>query len=109
MILQDNTSITKGGSSSFLLNSNHPSRMAVPFPDHGSTVSKILNDDLGAILISVILGLGLAAMLRASCHGDSCIIIKSPPQDQIEKYVYRIDSQCYKYSPYAVGCSAVQQ
>lgn len=67
-------------------------------------MTSIVNDRFGAIIISVILGLGLAAIFRATCHGDNCIVVKSPPRDQIDKHVYRIDDQCYKYSSYAVGC-----
>lgn len=73
-----------------------------------STVSSIVNDRFGAIIISVILGLGLAAIFRATCHGDSCIVIRSPPREQIDKHVYRIDDQCYKYSAYAIGCPGAQ-
>lgn len=69
-----------------------------------STVSAIVKDRFGAIIVSVILGLGLAAIFRATCHGDSCIVVRSPPREQIDKHVYRIDDQCYKYSSYAVGC-----
>lgn len=69
-----------------------------------STVSSVLHDRFGAIIVSVILGLGLAAIFRATCRGESCIVVRSPPFDQIDRHVYRIDDQCYKYSSYAVGC-----
>lgn len=69
-----------------------------------SAVSNILNDDFGAIVVSVILGLGLSAIFRATCHGEGCIVVRSPPMDQIDKHVYKIDRQCYKYSTYAVNC-----
>lgn len=69
-----------------------------------SAVASIVNDGFGAIIISAILGLGLAAIFRATCHGDSCIVVRSPPREQIDRHVYKIDDQCYKYSSYAVGC-----
>lgn len=69
-----------------------------------STMSSILSDRFGAIIVSVILGLGLAAVFRATCHGDACIVVHGPPRDQIDKHVYRIDDQCYRYSSFAVGC-----
>lgn len=69
-----------------------------------SVVSTLLQDRLGAIIVSVILGLGLAAIFRATCHGDSCVVIHGPPRDQTDKHTYRIDDQCYKYTSYAVGC-----
>lgn len=69
-----------------------------------SAVSNILKDRFGAIIVSVILGLGLAAIFRATCSGDKCVIVHSPPRDQIDKHLYRIDDHCYKYSSYAVSC-----
>lgn len=69
-----------------------------------STVSNILHNDVGAIIISVVLGLGLAAIFRATCHGESCIVVKGPPHDHIRQNVYKIDQHCYKYSSYAVPC-----
>lgn len=69
-----------------------------------STVTSVLNNDLGAIVVSVILGLGLAVILRATCRGESCVVIQSPPLEQIHKHIYKIDDQCYKYTSYAVGC-----
>lgn len=74
----------------------------VPAPS--STVSMVVNDQIGAIVVSVILGLGLAAIFRTTCRGERCIVIHGPPRDQIDRHVYRIDDQCYRYSSYAVGC-----
>lgn len=69
-----------------------------------STMSSVVNDRFGAIIVSVILGMGLAAIFRATCHGQSCIIVHGPPREQTDSHVYRIDDQCYRYIPYAVGC-----
>lgn len=69
-----------------------------------SAVSSILSDRFGAIIVSVILGLGLAAIFRATCRGEACIVVHGPPRDQIDQHVYRIDDQCFKYTSYAVGC-----
>lgn len=74
-----------------------------------STVASVLNDRFGAIIVSVILGLGLAAIFRATCRGESCVVVRSPPLDQITGKVYQIDDQCYKYSSYAVGCPQAQE
>ena len=69
---------------------------------------KIMSDPFGAILVSVILGLGLAAIFRKVCDGDSCIVIRSPSQKELEEHVYRVgtgnDAACYKYTPNVVPC-----
>lgn len=65
---------------------------------------KALNTPTGSIVVSVILGLGLAAIFRRACKGDRCIVIKGPMPADINKFVYKIEDDCYKYTPYAVHC-----
>jgi hypothetical protein len=67
-------------------------------------IKKIANDSLGSIVISVILGLGLAALFQRVCKGDSCVVIKAPSLADVRKYTYKLDKTCYKYSPEAIPC-----
>jgi hypothetical protein len=65
---------------------------------------KLLTDPFGATLVSVILGLGLAALFRKVCKGDNCVVVQAPSAKDLEKYVYQIDTSCYKYTPNVVHC-----
>jgi len=67
-------------------------------------IADMLDSTEGWIMISIILGLGLAAMFRQVCKKPSCIVIKGPPRSDTEKYVYKIRDECYKYTPYVVPC-----
>ena len=58
----------------------------------------------GSIIISVILGLGLAALFRRACKGKECVIVKAPPTNDTNNYVYKIDDDCYKYHKTAAQC-----
>ena len=42
-------------------------------------LKKMASNDLGKIIISCILGLGLASLFKKICVDDNCLIIKSPP------------------------------
>jgi hypothetical protein len=68
-------------------------------------IKRILHDRFGCIMISVILGLGLAAVFRRVCTGDGCVVVKAPSAKDINEYVYQIDSSCYKYTPSVVPCT----
>ena len=59
----------------------------------------------GPILISIILGFGLATIFRRVCHGDGCVVIQSPDIDDIKKNTYRYGESCYKYTPHATPCA----
>lgn len=69
-------------------------------------IRKFLNSKEGGIAISLILGLGLACMFRQSCKKGSCIVIQGPKLKDIQNKHYRLDDQCYKYSPYIVDCDS---
>ena len=67
-------------------------------------LSDIMNNPSGRILVSILLGLGLASVFRKVCSGQNCVIIKAPPSKDVNKYYYKIDDECYKYTPYATKC-----
>jgi hypothetical protein len=68
-------------------------------------ITKFLNSKTGQIVISIILGLGLASLFRKVCQDNQCIIIKGPPLEEVNKYVYKIDDECYKYTPQSTKCA----
>jgi hypothetical protein len=66
-------------------------------------IGRILESKIGQILISLILGLGLATVFRKVCK-DNCVVIKGPSFEDIKKYYYKIDDNCFKYTPEATNC-----
>lgn len=67
-------------------------------------VKRVMTDKFGSVVISVILGLGLAALFRRVCNGDGCVIVKAPNAKELKDHVYQIDKSCYKYTPNVVPC-----
>lgn len=67
-------------------------------------LKEVFNSDFGRILVSVVLGFGLATMFVKVCKGTGCTIITGPPIKEIKDTVYRIDDTCYKYSPVVTKC-----
>jgi hypothetical protein len=68
-------------------------------------LSDMLESNEGKILLSILLGLGLASMFRQICKKGNCIVIKGPPRKETESYFYKIRDECYKYTPYIVPCN----
>jgi hypothetical protein len=67
-------------------------------------LGRVMNENAGSIIVSVILGLGLAAMFRKVCKGDSCVIVKAPNAGEVAKYYWKIDQDCFKYNPRVIPC-----
>lgn len=70
----------------------------------GKVVENIMKDKVGSIVISIVLGLGLAALFRRACKSGSCVVIKAPKLEEVQKYFYKVGDDCFKYTPYVVEC-----
>jgi hypothetical protein len=69
-------------------------------------IKNMMKDRMGSVIISLILGLGLAALFRRACTGGSCIVVKAPKREDLQKYYYKVDDNCFKYTPYVVECDS---
>ena len=68
------------------------------------SIKGFLDSEMGSVLMSVVVGFGLAAMFKKACKGYGCHIIKGPPLGDLKKNVYVQDGRCYKYNPVAAYC-----
>ena len=66
---------------------------------------RLLNTSEGNVLLSVIWGLGLAALFRRACKNRNCIVIKAPPRESLDNKTYKYDGKCYKYSTKNAKCN----
>lgn len=69
-------------------------------------VASLLSTRAGAVMVSIILGVGLATMFRRVCKGDGCRVVRAPEASLIDGRTFRIDHQCYRYVPFDVPCDA---
>jgi hypothetical protein len=71
-------------------------------------LSKLFESKVGIAMISILLGLGVAAMFRSVCKEGKCIIVNGPPKEDVDKYYYKIQDTCYKYTPVAAECDSAK-
>lgn len=63
-------------------------------------IIKNLLDPKYKIIISILLGFGLAAAFKKTCaSGKTCFIVKGPKTTEVEGYVFKVDQKCYQYVP----------
>ena len=67
-------------------------------------LDKFVHSYTGKIIMSMILGIGLATFFRTVCKGKNCRIISSPPIEEIEDQIYKFDGKCYKLEKNAINC-----
>jgi len=66
---------------------------------------RILYSKTGRIIISIILGFGLATLFKFSCKNNNCIIFKAPKIKNIRGKIFKFNNKCYKYKENAESCS----
>lgn len=59
----------------------------------------------GQILISIILGIGVASIFRKICTETNCIDFRGPDLKDVEKSIYGHNNLCYKFSPQSTTCN----
>ena len=67
-------------------------------------LKRLIYSDVGRIVISVILGLGLATLFRKVCKGRNCLVFQAPKIDKIENQIFEFDDKCYKFNKKATKC-----
>jgi hypothetical protein len=68
-------------------------------------LEKFVNTERGKIIMSILLGFGLASLFRTVCKDKNCLIFHAPPLDKFQDKIYKNGDKCFKYTPVATKCS----
>lgn len=67
---------------------------------------KFLHTERGKLIMSVILGFGLASLFRTVCKDKQCLSFKAAPMDEWKEKIFKKDNnQCVQYTPVPAKCS----
>jgi hypothetical protein len=67
-------------------------------------IKRLLNTLVGRLVISAILGLGLATIFYKTCNDKSCIVFNGPIISDFDEKVFKHGEKCYKYSMNSDSC-----
>ena len=67
-------------------------------------LDKFVHSNTGKIIMSIILGIGLATFFRAVCKGKHCRVIRAPPSEELDDQTYKFNGKCYKLEKNVVNC-----
>jgi len=67
-------------------------------------LDKFVHSKTGKIIMSIILGIGLATFFRAVCKGRRCRVILAPPMADIEGQTYKFNDKCYTFEKNVINC-----
>ena len=69
-------------------------------------LQRLLNTPLGKILLSIILGFGLASLFRKVCTEKDCIHFYGPVIADIEGKTYKHSNKCFKFNAQSEKCDS---
>jgi hypothetical protein len=69
-------------------------------------LGKFVHSKTGKVLMSLLLGMGLATLFRKMCKDKNCIIFYAPPLNNIENKTFKDGNKCYKFNPVATKCDS---
>ena len=62
-------------------------------------LGKFVHTETGRIIMSILLGFGLASLFRTICKNKDCLIFRAPPLEQFKDKIYKSNGKCVKYTP----------
>ena len=67
-------------------------------------LKRFFNTETGRIIMSFLLGLGLATLFKKTCDGIDCIVFKAPSLEDIKKKKYKYGNKCFQYKMDSTIC-----
>lgn len=81
-------------------------------PNIERVIKNIMHTDRGRIILSILLGLGLATIFRKYCDGRNCYHFHGPEQKELRDQIYSFDSKhskCYAMREKSVACGSKEK
>jgi hypothetical protein len=72
----------------------------------GLHLGKFVHTKTGKVIMSIILGFGLATIFRAACNNTECIAFHAPPLADFKDKIYKVDNKCVKYNMKSAKCDS---
>ena len=67
-------------------------------------LKRLIASSLGKIILSILLGLGLASLFRKACTDKNCLVFNGPIITDIEGKTYKYGEKCFKYTSSSTVC-----
>ena len=67
-------------------------------------LGRFVHTESGKLIMSILLGFGLASLFRTVCKNKNCMIFHAPPIEQLKDKIYKNNGKCVKYSQVATKC-----
>ena len=67
-------------------------------------LGRFVHTESGKLIMSILLGFGLASLFRTVCKNKDCMIFHAPPIEELKDKIYKNNGKCVKYTQVATKC-----
>ena len=67
-------------------------------------VRRLIYSEVGSIVMSIILGLGLATLFRKVCKNRNCMKFQGPSIKKINGQIFKYNDKCFTYQHNIAKC-----
>lgn len=75
----------------------------------GQVLKKFINSGKGKIILSILLGFGIATLFRKACKDRNCLVFHAPTMDKVKDKTFEFDNKCYQYRQKNATCNNSKQ
>ena len=61
-------------------------------------IKRLIYSKFGEVIISILLGLGLATLFRKVCNNRNCLKLEGASLNKITNQIFKFDDKCYKFT-----------
>ena len=61
-------------------------------------IKRLIYSKFGEVIISILLGLGLATLFRKVCNNRNCLKFEGAPLNKITDQIFKFDNKWYKFT-----------
>lgn len=72
-------------------------------------LKRLITSPFGKIILSILLGIGLASLFRKVCTDKNCIVFNGPIISDIDGKTYKHGDKCYKYTTHPDKCDSTKK
>ena len=72
-------------------------------------LQKFINSNQGRVILSILLGFGIATLLRKDWKDRNCLVFNAPSMDKVKGKTFEFDNKCHQYREKNSTCNPNKQ
>lgn len=68
-------------------------------------LKSFINSSRGKIVLSILLGFGIATLFRQACKDSNCLLFNAPSMNKVKGKIFGFNNKCFQYTEKNATCN----